>query len=470
MTYHGEMFWLESSSNLVKPKFDFLSYSTRSERYNALIRLILVLSIIIAVTCALMEKSSTVIYSSLTIAVVLILLLSISYYLFKSTKETYVPFTVSPGVSWRNSVSEVYDARPEDSQDYGGLPPEAENSRRITNPDLYVGIEPGDKEARPVGIPDSDKTDLIYPSSSTRISKGKGMIDNEIGTTDITEGFTFRNNTYDPPLGWGALTELKEEETGTEEDKPVKSKIIQNYPGSEEKMALRSSDTTDLLPEVVAFKAGENPPATTDIPDLVPDRIYRGQVVQPSGRPGYTESDIPINNRMGNVDGGFPPQESLLIQDGEQDATLFTFNRHDEEGRPVSGVYEGVNVGGTVYSPSTALGGDPSRAEWMIEPGVIQYNYRNVPNDIWIGKPNFMLRSKIDHMDYQDPLGREYPELIRNPGYNDIKDQVIDQEEADTMLFRDSMMDGIYMRRNMTDGLLRQAPLLRGRYGAVSTQ
>ena len=145
------------------------------------------------------------------------------------------------------------------------------------------------------------------------------------------------------------------------------------------------------------------------------DRIFRGQIVQPAGRAGYTTSEIPINNRMGNVDGGYPHQNSMLIQNGQgNDAMLFTFDRNNEDGLPISTQYEGVNVGGTVYSPSTALGGDPSRSGFWIEPGIVQYNYRNAKDtDQWIGKPNFVLRSTIDTYDYQNPIGQQYPELVK---------------------------------------------------------
>jgi len=483
-----EAFFLDRPSDIAKPKLNFLSYSTRTERYNALIRLIIISAVVIAVVLYTMEKPHSQIYNTLTISLILIFVLCVSYYLFRSTKETYIPFTISPGESPRNYVAPVYDARGGDSTDYGGLTREPSNSRRMTNPDLYVGLEPWDREGRPVGIPDADKTDLFYPTSAAKLpeerdnnyvrermkngrngQRGGGGV--APSPTVTKEGFTFRANTYDPPLGWGSLTGLAEEETKEEEVPPErKRRVINNYPETCcEQRPMHETDTTDIFPEVQAFKTGENPPSATDIPDLVPDRIFRGQIVQPSGRPGLTESEIPINDRMGNVE-GYPPQTDLLVQDGNNLATLFTYNRNDEEGRPITGVYEGVNVGGKVYSPSSALGGDPNRVGFYIEPGITQYNYRNVPNDIYLAKPNFTLRSKIDHMEYQDPVYGNYPILIKQPGYQDIRDQVIDQQEADEMLFRESMTNGIYMRRNMLDPVLRQAPMLRGRYGGISTQ
>ena len=99
---------------------------------------------------------------------------------------------------------------------------------------------------------------------------------------------------------------------------------------------------------------------------------------------GFTTSEIPINDRLGNVDGGFPPQTDLIVQDGQNDSMLFTFNRNDEEGRPITGVYQTVDVGGKVYSPSSALGGDPNRVGFLIEPGITQYNYRNNAADIML--------------------------------------------------------------------------------------
>jgi hypothetical protein len=482
-TNGSEAFFLDKPNDAVKPKLDFLSYSTRNERYNALIRLIVVLTVIIVAILYLMEKPQKMIYNTLSISLILIFVLCVSYYLFRTTKETYIPFTISPGDSPRNYVSPVYDARGSDPTDYGGITRESSNARRMTNPDLYVGIEPWDKEGRPVGIPDTDKTDLVYPTSATKLPEERDTRRNNYVTKRMKgqqgqqgqqtkEGFTFRSNTYDPPLGWGSLSGLSEEESSEEKPPEVKRKVINNYPETCcEERPMHLTDTTDLFPAVSAFKSGENPPDATEIPDLVPDRIFRGQIVQPSGLAGLTLSEIPINNRMGNVE-GYPPQNSLLVQDGQNQATLFTFDRNDEDGRPISDVYESVNVGGKVYSPSSAMGGDPNRVGFYIEPGITQYNYRSPDTESWIGRPNFTMRSKIDMYDYQDPVHSErWPQLIKQPSYQDIKDQVIDQQQGDELLFRESMMNGLYMRRNMLDPLVRSSPMVRGaHYGGISSQ
>ena len=224
----AEAFFLDRPSDIAKPKLDFLSYSTRNERYNALVRLITVFAVIISIVFQAMEKPRCQIYNILTISLILIFILCASYYLFKTSRETYVPFTVSPGDSPRNYVSPVYDARGSDPTDYGGLTREPSNSRRMTNPDLYVGIEPWDKQGRPVGIPDANKTDLFYPTSAAKLPQERDnnyvrersdlkKRGNKPRFSSTKEGFTFRANTYDPPLGWGSLTGLAEEESNEEE-------------------------------------------------------------------------------------------------------------------------------------------------------------------------------------------------------------------------------------------------------------
>ena len=102
---------------------------------------------------------------------------------------------------WRNGVEPVYEIRGFDSQDFGGLTPSAPNSRRITNPDMFINKN----ERIPQGLPEDGRTDLFFPTSSVNainFTKEKDMQSERRMTGK--EGFTFRAKTDDPPwLGFG---------------------------------------------------------------------------------------------------------------------------------------------------------------------------------------------------------------------------------------------------------------------------
>src|SRR5271157_6397805 len=97
----SEKFWLSNPKALLKPKLNFLSYSTRNERYNAVTRLLILAIVAITIIFIVMDKSKDKMYYFISIVVVIIVTLIISYYVSddRMMVENYVPFTVTPAYS-----------------------------------------------------------------------------------------------------------------------------------------------------------------------------------------------------------------------------------------------------------------------------------------------------------------------------------------------------------------------------------
>ena len=87
-------FWIQQPSALLGNGLNFMNYSTREERYNSLSLLVICLTIITIILCALYEWGrSTCMYSIIAMIVILIVLI-FCYYTMKSTVENYNPYTI----------------------------------------------------------------------------------------------------------------------------------------------------------------------------------------------------------------------------------------------------------------------------------------------------------------------------------------------------------------------------------------
>ena len=109
-----------------------------------------------------------------------------------------------------------------------------------------------------------------------------------------------------------------------------------------------------------------------------------------------------------------------------------------------------------IYDPRFNSYGDPYRSYGDVNLGQVQYYYGDVDAYRY---PNFGIRSKVDFIDYTDPMGRVLPEYDRNVGVEDIKQTVHDQYNADTMYFREDLQERLMRKRNRELWQLRAMPL-----------
>lgn len=109
-----------------------------------------------------------------------------------------------------------------------------------------------------------------------------------------------------------------------------------------------------------------------------------------------------------------------------------------------------------IYDPRFNGYGDEYRSYGDVNLGQVQYYYSDV--DAY-RNPNFGIRSKVDFIDYTDPMGRVMPEYNRQVGVNDIKNSVHDQYTSDALYFREGLQERLMRKRNRELWQLRQAPV-----------
>lgn len=119
-----------------------------------------------------------------------------------------------------------------------------------------------------------------------------------------------------------------------------------------------------------------------------------------------------------------------------------------------------------VYDPKFTGYGDEYRSYGDVNLGQVQYYYSDV--DAY-RSPNFGIRSKVDHIDFVDPMGKVLPEYSRNIGVNDIKKSVHDQYNSDALYFREGLQERLMKKRNQELWQLRAMPLRKGANASTFT-
>lgn len=109
-----------------------------------------------------------------------------------------------------------------------------------------------------------------------------------------------------------------------------------------------------------------------------------------------------------------------------------------------------------IYDPRFNGYGDEYRSYGDVNLGQVQYYYSDVDAYRY---PNFGIRSKVDFIDYVDPMGKIYPEYDRQVGLNDIKKTVHDQYTSDALYFREGLQERLMKKRNRELWQLREAPI-----------
>lgn len=119
-----------------------------------------------------------------------------------------------------------------------------------------------------------------------------------------------------------------------------------------------------------------------------------------------------------------------------------------------------------IYDPRFTGYGDEYRSYVDINLGNVQYYYSDI--DAY-RDPNFGTRSKVDFIDFVDPMGRIKPEYSRQVGLNDVKENVQNQYDADSIYFREDMMERLMRKRNQELWQLRAAPLRKDAHAHFSS-
>lgn len=119
-----------------------------------------------------------------------------------------------------------------------------------------------------------------------------------------------------------------------------------------------------------------------------------------------------------------------------------------------------------IYDPRFTGYGDEYRSYIDINLGNVQYYYSDI--DAY-RDPNFGTRSKVDFIDFVDPMGRIKPEYSRQVGLNDVKENVQNQYDADSIYFREDMMERLMRKRNQELWQLRAAPLRKDAHAHFSS-
>ena len=119
-----------------------------------------------------------------------------------------------------------------------------------------------------------------------------------------------------------------------------------------------------------------------------------------------------------------------------------------------------------IYDPRFTGYGDEYRSYVDINLGNVQYYYSDI--DAY-RDPNFGTRSKVDFIDFVDPMGRIKPEYSRQVGLNDVKENVQSQYDADSIYFREDLMERLMRKRNQELWQLRAAPLRKDAHSNFSS-
>jgi hypothetical protein len=112
-----------------------------------------------------------------------------------------------------------------------------------------------------------------------------------------------------------------------------------------------------------------------------------------------------------------------------------------------------------IYDPRFTGYGDESRSYYDTDMGQIKYYYSDV--DAY-RRPNFIIRNKVDHVDFIDPMGKTWSEYPRTETLDDVTDQVNDDWLARSTEFREDIMEKLMRKNNAESWQTRFAPKSKG--------
>lgn len=219
----------------------------------------------------------------------------------------------------------------------------------------------------------------------------------------------------------------------------------------------------------------------------VPERTKYTQNIQPNIY-SFSDTAEPINANMGiSYNPDLPPR--VVDQVAMYDGSYPLYHRIDPQLVREGGIPKGRleemprrtqwsakyntydTIDGSVnfediYDPRFTGYGDEYRSYVDINLGNVQYYYSDI--DAY-RDPNFGTRSKVDFIDFVDPMGRVKPEYSRDVGLNDVKSTVQNQYDADSIYFREDLMERLMRKRNQELWQLRAAPLRKDSHAHFSS-
>lgn len=251
-------------------------------------------------------------------------------------------------------------------------------------------------------------------------------------------------------------------------------------------------------PQTTYPNVGSGPPTNLLIPRTVTSIYGPGQVtaeervkymenVQPNEY-SYAETAEPINSNIGIsynpdlpplvrdqvvVNGGIEPlyhrMDPQLIRDENIPAERYAEMPRRTSWSARYGIFDAAP--GTVnfediYDPRFNSYGDQYRSYGDVNLGQVQYYYSDI--DAY-RNPNFDTRSKVDFIDFHDPMGRVIPEYNRQVGVNDIKAEVQAQYDADAIYHREDLSEKLLRKRNSELWQLRAMPLRKNANASTFT-
>lgn len=111
-----------------------------------------------------------------------------------------------------------------------------------------------------------------------------------------------------------------------------------------------------------------------------------------------------------------------------------------------------------IYDPRFTSYGDPWRSYSDINLGSVNYYYSDVDSYRY---PNFVTRSKVDFIEYTDPMGKVKPYYQRTAALQDVRPYVENQWMSDTNYFRENIMEEQMRAANARNWQQRHSPLSR---------
>ena len=113
----------------------------------------------------------------------------------------------------------------------------------------------------------------------------------------------------------------------------------------------------------------------------------------------------------------------------------------------------------TVYDPRHTGYGDSARAYYDSDLGQVRYYYTDIDS---YRSPNFVIRNKVDHVDFIDPMGKISSMYPRTEALDDVTDQVNTDWMSKSTEFREDMMERLMRKNNAMNWQMRHAPLSKG--------
>jgi hypothetical protein len=208
---------------------------------------------------------------------------------------------------------------------------------------------------------------------------------------------------------------------------------------------------------------------------IKPNRMFL-QDVQPH-QYSYTNDRTPINANLGiSSTPQIPPLSRQTIQ-GDDGKIYPLYSRIDPElvrdDVPLERREEMPQRGpwserlpetnplneSTIYDPRHTGYGDSARAYYDSNLGNVRYYYSDVDS---YRSPNFIIRNKVDHVDFVDPMDKVYSEYPRTASLEDVHDQVQTDWMAKSTEFREDIMEKLMRKNNAMNWQMRFAPKSKG--------